>query len=351
MRTVFVALALYLVIAFPFSGLQTNNPSIAAVARTAPEGAVTPSGHRDIIAPLSLPPVQGSLQATPISLTAEKMMDVLRELAQPAAKPTKAEMCETLAAAALAHELPVGFFVRLIQQESGFNPEAVSPVGAQGVAQFMPAVAEEWGLQDAFDPHQALPASARFLRSLREQFGNWGLAAAAYNGGMGRVQKWLEKRGKLPEETRKYVLSITGLPAEKWVGGAQRKANFTIPPRAPCQDFAHLADAPDNRDDIPLPRTRLSAKTIEASADAVKIKGTVKAVSKVAAVKSEIAAPVSIMADARSHKKGKRENETPVKVAEKSSGKTSAKAAAEKSDKKTKGKGRIQIADARSSRK
>ena len=155
---------------------------------------------------------------------------MLLDLARPqSAGKTKTDMCETLATAAQMHELPVGFFVRLINQESGFNPEVVSPAGAQGVAQFMPKVAEEWGLKNPFDPHAALVASARFLRSLYNQFGNWGLAAAAYNGGMGRVQKWIDKRGKLPDETRHYVMTITGVPAEKWVNGKPLGAKFSIP--------------------------------------------------------------------------------------------------------------------------
>src|SRR5436190_16658810 len=130
-------------------------------------------------------------------LSQEEMLRRLDELAppQPPRKvtSTKAAMCDTLAQAAQQNQLPVGFFVRLINQESGFNPTIVSSAGAQGVAQFMPEVAKEWGLKNPFDPHEALVASARFLRSLYQQFGNWGLAAAAYNGGMGRVQKWLDK--------------------------------------------------------------------------------------------------------------------------------------------------------------
>lgn len=359
MRTFLLALALYLVSGF--SGFQSGNlpaPPASALAKPTPvsdTGADSPAKGGDIIAPVSLPaPQQRPVsEAASLSLTAAKVMEMLIELARPSDKPTKAEMCETLAAAALAHELPVGFFVRLIQQESGFNPEAVSPVGAQGVAQFMPAVAEEWGLEDPFDPHQALPASARFLRSLHEQFGNWGLAAAAYNGGMGRLQKWLDKRGKLPEETRKYVLSITGRPAEEWAGKTPRKVNFTIPARAPCQDIAYLADAPAEEDEIPLPPVRAAAKTVEASA--AKAKPARKAVSKVAAVESKIAAPASIVADAGTPK-GKRGKAKAVKVAEKSSGKGSAKAASaksakDKSVKKASAKSRVRIADAQSTRK
>ena len=104
------------------------------------------------------------------------------------------------------------FFARLINKESRFDPGAVSPVGAQGVAQFMPYTARERGLRDPFEPVQAIPASADYLAELRDQLGNWGLAAAGYNAGPGRVIDFFGGR-RLPLETRDYVLSITGRPA------------------------------------------------------------------------------------------------------------------------------------------
>ena len=80
----------------------------------------------------------------------------------------------------------------------------------------MPQTAVEVGLKDPFDPLQAIPASARFLRKLQDQFGNLGLAAAAYNAGGGRIEKWLSRRASLPKETRDYVKIITGHKAEAW---------------------------------------------------------------------------------------------------------------------------------------
>lgn len=317
------------------------------------------------------------------SIDRDTMMATLNELARPFPKTaSKVSMCETLAEAARKHDLPVGFFVRLINQESGFNPEAVSPVGAQGVAQFMPRVAEEWGLQNPFEPHAALVASARFLRSLFEQFGNWGLAAAAYNGGMGRVQKWVDKRGKLPDETRHYVKTITGVPADKWINGKPQEATFTIPARAPCQEIAHLADPP-TRDvkDAPAPapqvtevavvtttkgkrsRTVITSKTKVAKTGATsktqvavvttKGKNDRKVlVSKVAAVKGKIAAPAAIVV-AKSPGGGKRgkavaKAAAKVKVAADAPAKTAATA---KIAKKTPAKGRVHVADAGGGRK
>ncbi|MEM8790258.1 MAG: lytic transglycosylase domain-containing protein [Pseudomonadota bacterium] len=123
-------------------------------------------------------------------------------------------ICDAIRDAADLHGLPRDYFTRLIWKESRFDIKAVSPVGAQGIAQFMPATAKARGLADPFDPAQAIPASAHYLADLKAQFGNWGLAAAAYNGGPDRVSKFVRKRGGLPYETRDYVLSITYRPAE-----------------------------------------------------------------------------------------------------------------------------------------
>src|SRR5437762_6718611 len=120
------------------------------------------------------------------------------------------ELCDAVVAAAKASELPPTFLANLIWQESRFNPRAVSPAGAEGIAQFMPTTAARSGLADPFDPLQAIPASAQLLRQLKRQFGNWGLAAAAYNSGPKRVTDWLARRTELPRETRGYVSTITG---------------------------------------------------------------------------------------------------------------------------------------------
>ena len=122
--------------------------------------------------------------------------------------------CALIGAAARRHGLPPEFFARLIWKESRFDIRALSPVGAQGVAQFMPGTARLRGLDDPWDPREAIPASAHFLADRKAQFGNFGLAAAAYNGGPHRVEAWLARGGGLPYETIDYVLSITSRPVE-----------------------------------------------------------------------------------------------------------------------------------------
>ena len=120
-----------------------------------------------------------------------------------------------------ASGLPVDFFLRLLQQESGLDHRAVSRAGAQGVAQFMPATAAERGLVDPFDPFEAIPKAAEFLCAQRVAFGSLGLAAAAYNAGPQRVRNWLAGRSSLPQETRSYVMKITGRSAEDWRQGGE----------------------------------------------------------------------------------------------------------------------------------
>src|SRR6185437_469232 len=101
-------------------------------------------------------------------------------------------------------------------------------------------------LLDPFDPVQALPKSAEFLSELRSQFGNLGLAAAAYNAGPRRVQEWLAGSGGMPAETRNYVLVITGSPIEDWAkAGKADKAGKSgkMPESAPpttCHDLMAL---------------------------------------------------------------------------------------------------------------
>jgi hypothetical protein len=144
-------------------------------------------------------------------------------------------VCLMIEAAARTYDLPVEFFGRVIWQESRFRPNAVGPRtrngdSAQGIAQFMPRTAAERGLLDSFDPVQALPKSAQFLRELKDQFGNLGLAAAAYNAGPARVRGWLAGTRTLPAETRNYVAAITGLSAEEWAKGGEREpARKTVP--------------------------------------------------------------------------------------------------------------------------
>ena len=145
--------------------------------------------------------------------------------------------------AARAQNLPLEFFARVIWQESRFQPNVVGPRTrsgdrAQGIAQFMPRTAAERGLLDPFDPVQALPKSAEFLRELADQFGNLGLAAAAYNAGPGRLREFLSGRRPLPAETRHYVLAITGISVDEWASSGKREPLHV--PKAGCGELMAL---------------------------------------------------------------------------------------------------------------
>jgi hypothetical protein len=143
--------------------------------------------------------------------------------------------------AAAQSALPVDFFARVIWQESRFNARAVSVKGAAGIAQFMPQTASWRSLADPFDPIDALRHSARYLRELRDQFGNLGLAAAAYNAGPGRVTAWLTSHRQLPGETRNYVAAVTGRTADEWSSSSPPKdAQASIPKTLPCTRLANL---------------------------------------------------------------------------------------------------------------
>jgi soluble lytic murein transglycosylase-like protein len=151
-------------------------------------------------------------------------------------------ICETVKAAAEENNIPLGFLVRLLWQESRFRATEVSSAGAQGIAQFMPQTAVEMGLSNPFDPLEAIPASAKFLRKLRDQFGNLGLAAAAYNAGGGRIERWLSRRSSLPKETRAYVKIITGHKAEAWNDEESTVYMPTdLPQKAPCEGVGGLS--------------------------------------------------------------------------------------------------------------
>lgn len=140
-------------------------------------------------------------------------------------------LCRLIEDAALRRSVPVDLFTRLIWRESSFRPSVTSGAGAQGIAQFMPGTAAERGLADPFDPEAAIPASAHLLADLARRFGGWGLAAAAYNAGPGRVADWLAgRRRSLPSETQDYVAFVTGRPAEDLLGGAEPAIGRAPPP-------------------------------------------------------------------------------------------------------------------------
>jgi hypothetical protein len=166
------------------------------------------------------------------------------------------DTCQAIEHFAARAHLDAGFFARLIWQESRFDPFAVSPAGAQGIAQFMPQTARRRGLRDAFNPAEALEQSAAYLAEMAGKYGNPGLAAVGYNGGEARAEGLIAGTGGLARETVDYVAIITGLSHDDWLerpAPPDMALSKSLPFRAACYQLAR-----DRRlSPMPRPEPRL----------------------------------------------------------------------------------------------
>jgi len=117
--------------------------------------------------------------------------------------------------AEVRYRLPHGLMLALVWAESRFNPMAISPAGAAGLAQLMPATARELGVSNRHDPRQNIEGGARYLRQMLDRFGDVHLALAAYNAGPGAVAR----AGGIPRnrETPAYVRSVL----QRWMAYGQ----------------------------------------------------------------------------------------------------------------------------------
>lgn len=138
------------------------------------------------------------------------------------------DICKLIEDKALQHRLDPSFLARLLWKESRFEPSAISPAGAQGIAQFMPGTAALYDLADPFNPAQAIHKAAWYLRYLTDMFGNIGLAAVAYNGGENRAARFIAGQGGLPYETLDYVETITGHDALLWRDNPPAESDLTL---------------------------------------------------------------------------------------------------------------------------
>jgi hypothetical protein len=172
----------------------------------------------------------GSLAATDTESDGNRTADVSLD-----------DLCNALFTSAQDNDLPIPFFANLLWQESRLRSDDISKKGAMGIAQFMPQAAVETGLDDPFDPMQAIPASARRLQKLWLQFGNLGFVAAAYNAGAHRVTDWLQHRRSLPRETRDYVVRITGLSVDAWKSMPVDNDALTFVRHMPCRGLPAFA--------------------------------------------------------------------------------------------------------------
>lgn len=143
------------------------------------------------------------------------------------------DLCQLIEATSKTHGLNPDFFTRLIWQESRFNPNALSPANAMGIAQFIRSTATKRGLKDPYNPADALDHSAQYLSEMAARFGNEGMAAIGYNGGEARAEGFLQGKG-LARETTNYVPIITGLDAEAWRDGQPKQHDMRL---SKTQDF------------------------------------------------------------------------------------------------------------------
>ena len=233
---------------------ETNTPEADTPEITTPE--ITTPEHNDQIRKF----VVASLEVESLDVGHDQTDEAVRPAESPAIAVTEPladtdadavdddvresvdGLCTTLLTSAQDNDLPVPFFANLIWQESELQRDAVSRAGALGIAQFMPSAAVETGLADPFDPRQAIPASARLLHTLRQHFGNLGLAAAAYNAGAHRVGQWIDHHRQLPRETRNYVRRITGRSVEAWRKSPRDDIKLAFVRPLPCRKMPAFAE-------------------------------------------------------------------------------------------------------------
>lgn len=146
----------------------------------------------------------------------------------PSAESRRLRYYARMVSAACAAGVPVALFDALIIQESRYNPEARSVMGAMGLAQLMPGTARDLGVWNSWDVSQNLRGGATYLRQQLDTFGNWALALGAYNAGPGNVRK---HKGVPPfRETRNYVRTILS-SVSRYQGGGQGTSAFATSPR------------------------------------------------------------------------------------------------------------------------
>jgi hypothetical protein len=160
---------------------------------------------------------------------------------------TSASVSQLIANAAAKYGVPPQVAIEVAVQESGLNPNAVSPAGAQGVMQLMPATAAQLGVTDPFNPAQNVNGGVQYLSQLYAQYGSWDLALAAYNWGPGNVNNALAQNPSnplslAPSETQNYVSSV--------LTGAGGNYSTTITPSSIATGATNLL--PDDTDETSI---------------------------------------------------------------------------------------------------
>lgn len=168
-----------------------------------------PAGVVEILAPIT-ESIQDAVARAP-AMFSEASTQLAAAARRIFALPQTAQQyADAIRTAEQANGIPESLLGRVLYQESRFRPDIISgqtrsPVGAVGIAQFMPATAAEWGV-NATDPYSSIDGAGRYLRWLYERLGSWEKALAGYNWGIGNVQR--QGLEKAPAETRAYVSEI-----------------------------------------------------------------------------------------------------------------------------------------------
>jgi len=169
--------------------------------RGTPSSALIPIQGEQAVAPIGFP--EGGVPPPGLHI-----LNPQSPIPNPRLPPEVACWEPIVAPIAAKYGIETEWVLRIIEAESGGNPNAVSPKGASGLMQLMPATARALGVQDPFDPVQNIEGGVRYLRHLLDRFGDLRLALAAYNAGPGNVERY----GGIPPfpETLRYLRRILG---------------------------------------------------------------------------------------------------------------------------------------------
>jgi soluble lytic murein transglycosylase-like protein len=177
--------------------------------------ALTTDDHREswtASLPGAASPVAYSSSAPPASLPDALVTEGQASKIQPPAPkndafPLSGSLEQIIGQASAAYGVEESLIRGVIKAESNFEPRSTSPRGAMGLMQLMPGTARELGVRDAYDPRENVMGGTKYLKSLLDRYGgDTRLALAAYNWGMGNVEKY---PSRLPQETRDYIARVT----------------------------------------------------------------------------------------------------------------------------------------------
>lgn len=166
-------------------------------------GAPAPVVHSPV-APSVLAPTALSSAVPALEGQASKMQ---RSPQKNGGFPVSVDLGQIIGQASAAYGVEGSLIRSVIKAESNFESRSTSPRGAMGLMQLMPDTARELGVRDAYDPRENIMGGTKYLKGLLDRYGgDTRLALAAYNWGMGNVEKY---PGKLPQETRDYIARVT----------------------------------------------------------------------------------------------------------------------------------------------